>query len=177
MPDYNIRGESRNISAIRGSPEMKTILVVTCAAVLLAPMSSTRAAFKGCYERVYEARYLRQHKKQQIVKIRLQIGVGQGPDGPFEYLDRLDAVFRKTKRYQGNLVECLPKGDELSCGVESDGGRFAITDRGRDKGKQAIRITNQTYLRFDDAEDKLNVAATGEHREFRLYKVSNGPCP
>ena len=156
---------------------MKTILIVTCAAVLLAPMSSTRAAFKGCYERIYDARYLRQHKKQQIVKIRLQIGVGQGDTGPFEYLDRLDAVFRKTNRYQGNLVDCEPQDAELSCEVSADGGSFVITDRGRDKGKQAIRITNKTYLRFDNEADKLNVAATGEHREFRLYKVSNGPCP
>ena len=161
---------------------MKTILALTtftltCAAMLFTPMPTAHAAFKGCYERVYDAKYLRRHKKQQIVKIRLQIGVGQGADGPFEYLDRLDAVFRKTKRYQGNLVECQPAGDDLSCGVESGGGGFVITDRGRDKGKQAIRITNKTYLRFDNEDDKLSVAAKGEHREFRLYKVSDGPCP
>ncbi len=156
---------------------MKVILVVTCAAVLLAPTSSTFAAFKGCYERVYDARYLRQHKKQQIVKIRLQIGVGQGDTGPFEYLDRIDAVFRKTKRYQGNLVDCEQQGAELNCDVSADSGSFVITDRGRDKGKQAIRITNKTFLRFDNEADKLNVAAKGEHREFRLYKLSDGPCP
>ena len=156
---------------------MKAILALVCAAILITPFPMAHAAFKGCYERVYDARYLRQHKKQQIVKIRLQIGVGQGTDGPFEYLDRLDAVFRKTKRYQGNLVECQPIGDELSCGIESDGGSFVITDRGRDKGKQAIRITNKTHLRFDNEDDKLNVAAKGEHREFRLHKIGEGPCP
>ena len=156
---------------------MKTVLATICAALAFATLPTAQAAFKGCYERVYDAKYLRSHKKQQIVKIRLQIGVGQGNDGPFEYLDRLDAVFRKTKRYQGNLIACQSQDAELQCGVESDGGNFVITDRGRDKGKQAIRITNKSYLRFDNEEDKLNVAAKGEHREFRLYKVGDGPCP
>lgn len=156
---------------------MKATLGLLSASLLFIGVLPAQAAFKGCYERSYDAKYLRAHKKQEIVKIRLQIGVGQGADGPFEYLDRLDAVFRKTKRYQGNLVECQPKGEELSCGIESDGGTFVITDRGREKGKQAIRITNTSYLRFDNEADKLNVKAKGEHREFRLYKISDKPCP
>ncbi len=156
---------------------MKAILALVGAAILITPFPVAHAAFKGCYERVYDARYLRQHKKQQIVKIRLQIGVGQGDTGPFEYLDRIDAVFRKTKRYQGNLVDCEQQSTELNCEVSAEGGSFVITDRGREKGKQAIRITNKSYLRFDNEAEKLRVAAKGEHREFRLYKIGDGPCP
>jgi hypothetical protein len=135
------------------------------------------AAFRGCYERVYDAKYLRQHKKQIVTKIRLQIGVGQGYDGPFEYLDRLDAVLRNTSRYDGNLIECEPLGDELSCGIEADGGTFIITDRGMDRGRQAIRITNQVYMNFGDDEDTKPVEVDGENREFRLFRISEGPCP
>ena len=156
---------------------MKWILGLMTASIVFGTSHPAAAAFKGCYERVYDAKYLRHHKKQQIVKIRLQIGVGQGNDGPFEYLDRVDAVFRKTKHYQGNLIVCQPLDDELFCGIESDGGTFEVTDRGREKAKQAIRITNKSYMRFDNEDDKLNIEGKGEHLEFRLYKVSDGACP
>ena len=138
---------------------------------------AAEAAFKGCYERIYDAKYLRQHRHQLVTKIRLQIGVGEGYDGPFEYLDRLDAVLRNTRRYDGNLIECEPLGDELSCGIEADGGTFTVTDRGLDKGRPAIRITNLGYMNFGDDEGGRIVEANGENREFRLYLVSDGPCP
>jgi hypothetical protein len=146
---------------------------------LAFPLTATcaEAAFKGCFERVYDTKYLRQHRGQLVTKIRLQIGVGQGYDGPFEYLDRLDAVLRNTRRYDGNLIECEPLGDELSCGIEADGGTFTVTDRGVDKGRQAIRITNLGYMNFGDDEGGKIVEANGENREFRLYLVSDGPCP
>jgi hypothetical protein len=155
---------------------MRSMLVL---ATLAFPLTATcaEAAFKGCFERVYDAKYLRQHRDQRVTKIRLQIGVGQGYDGPFEYLDRLDAVLRNTRRYDGNLIECEPLGDELSCGIEADGGTFTVTDRGVDKGRQAIRITNLGYMNFGDDEGGKIVEANGENREFRLYLVSDGPCP
>jgi hypothetical protein len=155
---------------------MKTAIAILALAYAFSG-GAAQAAFKGCYERVYDAGYLRQHKKQQVMKIRLQIGVGQGYDGPFEYLDRLDAVLRNTRRYDGNLIECEPLGDELSCGIEADGGTFTVTDRGLDKGRQAIRITNLGYMNFGDDENGKSVEANGENREFRLYLVSDGPCP
>ena len=154
---------------------LKRIWATACLAILIAVPAE--AGFKGCYERVYDASYLRQHKKQQVTKIRLQIGVSQGNDGPFEFLDRLDAVLRKAARYDGNLVECEPMGAELSCGIEADGGTFTITDRGRAGGRQAIRITSLGYMNFGDDEDTKTVEANGENREFRLYQVSDGPCP
>jgi hypothetical protein len=155
---------------------MKTAIAILALAIFLSG-NAADAAFKGCYERVYDAKYLRQHKNQLVTKIRLQIGVGQGYDGPFEYLDRLDAVLRNTRRYDGNLIECEPDGSELSCGIEADGGTFTIADRGMDKGRQAIRITNQGYMNFGDDEGGKIVEANGENREFRLYLVGDGPCP
>jgi hypothetical protein len=155
---------------------MKTA-IATLALAFVCSGGAAGAAFKGCYERVYDAKYLRQHRDQRVTKIRLQIGVGQGYDGPFEYLDRLDAVLRNTRRYDGNLIGCEPLGDELSCGIEADGGTFTITDRGADKGRQAIRITNLGYMNFGNDEDGKIVEANGENLEFRLYRVSDGSCP
>jgi hypothetical protein len=155
---------------------MKIAIAILALAIAFSG-EAAEAAFKGCYERSYSAKELRQHKNQLVTRIRLQIGVGQGNDGPFEYLDRLDAVLRKERRYDGNLVECEPMGEELSCGIEADGGTFTITDRGMDKGRQAIRITNTGYMNFGDDEDTKTVEANGENREFRLYRVSDGPCP
>ena len=152
---------------------MKAKLVLGVIGVLLWNAPAAEAAFKGCYERVYDKRYLKQHRKQEIVKIRLQIGVGKGLNGPFELLDRVDAGFRKRPIYQGNLIECKAAGDELKCFVEADGGGFTVTDR----GGNSLRISNDSYINFGDDDSRFNVKAKGEHREFRLFRISESACP
>jgi hypothetical protein len=159
--------------SIRWRIMMKTKFVLGVIGVLLWNAPAAEAGFKGCYERVYDKRYLKQHRKQDIVKIRLQLGVGKGLDGPFELLDRVDAGFRKRPIYQGNLVECKSAGDELKCFIENDGGSFTVTDRGDD----SLRIRNDGSMNFGDDEGKFSFDNKGEHREFRLYRVSKSACP
>ncbi len=152
---------------------MKTAMVLTLATVVLLNASPSQAAFKGCYERIYDKRYLKKHRKQEIIKIRLQIGVGKGVDGPFELLDRVDAGFRKRPIYQGNLISCETAGKELKCGIEADGGSFTVTDR----GNQSIRITNATVMNFGDEGSKFVIEGRGDNKEFRLFRISEGSCP
>lgn len=151
---------------------MKLIAILIAACAIVLP-SAAHAEFKGCYERVYDKAYLRKHKKQLITKIRFQYGVGKEGESPQELLDSLDAVFRTTSRYKGNLAICKASGDELKCGLEADGGSFTVTDR----GDNSIRITNDTYLHFGDDESKLTVQAKGEHQLFRLHRISKTACP
>ena len=151
---------------------MKYAAVIIFAAMMLNA-SPAKAEFKGCYERVYDKAYLRKNKKQSVIKMRLQIGVGQGVDGPFELLDRVDAVFRNASIYRGNLVECASTGDELECSIEGDGGSFVVTDR----GNNSLRITNKTYMRFGGEDSKLEIKARGNDREFRLFRISENACP
>lgn len=148
-----------------------TIATVLVFAVLL-PLN-VQAEIKGCYERVYDKTYLKKHRKQDVAKIRLQLGVAQGSDGAFELLDRVDAGFRQRAIYDGNLVECKPSGDELVCNIESDGGSFVVTERSED----SVRITNKNFMRFGNSENSVTIKAQGEHREFRLYRVSTSACP
>jgi hypothetical protein len=152
---------------------MKLPLAIILIAVTLSVPTAASAAFKGCYERVYEKSYLKKHRKQDVIKMRFQIGVGKGTDGPFELLDRIDAGFRKKSIYRGNLVECQETGEGLECGIESDGGSFSVIDR----GENSIRITNLGEMRFGDEDDGTTIAAKGEHREFRLYRISEDACP
>ena len=152
---------------------MKTCLVVAMGLAVLLQAPAAEAAFKGCYERVYDKAYLRKHRKQDVSKIRLQLGVGKGLDGPFELLDRVDAGFRKKPIYRGNLVGCKTDGDGLSCGIEGDGGTFVVTDR----GDNSLRIANSSYMRFGDGDTATTIKARGEHREFRLYRISETACP
>ncbi len=151
---------------------MRLIAILIAACTIVLP-SAAHAEFKGCYERVYDKAYLRKHNKQLITKIRFQYGVGKEGESPQELLDSLDAVFRTTSRYKGNLVVCKTAGDELKCGLEADGGSFTVTDR----GDNSIRISNDTYLHFGDDESKLTVQAKGEHKLFRLYRISKTACP
>ncbi len=152
---------------------MKSCLVVAMGLAVLFQAPAAEASFKGCYERVYDKAYLRKHRKQDLNKIRLQLGVGKGLDGPFELLDRVDAGFRKKPIYRGNLVGCKTEGDELSCGIESDGGTLIVTDR----GDNSLRITNSAYMRFGDGDSATTIKAKGEHREFRLFRISETACP
>lgn len=149
---------------------MKISAVIVFLSVLLWSAPQAQAAFKGCYERVYDKAYLRKHKKQSVVKMRLQIGVSQGVDGPIELFDRVDAVFRKASIYRGNLIECAERGDELECSIAGDGGSFVVTDR----GNNSIRITNKSYMRFGDRSE---IKARGDDKEFRLFRISQDACP
>jgi hypothetical protein len=143
------------------------------AIVLVVSAVPAEAAFKGCYERVYDKKYLRKNRKQDIEKLRLQIGVGKDKDAPPELYDRIDAKLRKTTRYEGNLVECEPLGEELSCVIDGERGNFIVTDR----GKNSIRITNQIFMNFGDDKEPLKVQARGQNVEFRLFRISEGACP
>jgi hypothetical protein len=151
---------------------MKISAVIICAAIMVWGAPQAQAEFKGCYERVYDKAYLSKHKKQSVVKMRLQIGVGQGVDGPIELLDRVDGVFRKSAIYRGNLIACAEMGDELACSIEGDGGSFVVTDR----GSNSIRITNNTYMRFGSADSTLEIKARGDDKEFRLFRISRDAC-
>ncbi len=152
---------------------MKISAVIIFASMIVIGATDARAEFKGCYERIYDKAYLRKHKKQSVTKMRLQIGVGQGVDGPFELLDRVDAVFRNTSIYRGNLIECTGMGDALECSIESDGGSFVVTDR----GNNSLRITNKNYMRFGDEDSKLVIIARGDDKEFRLFRITRNACP
>ncbi len=152
---------------------MKISAVIIFASMIVIDAPDAHAEFKGCYERIYDKAYLRKHKKQSVTKMRLQIGVGQGVDGPFELLDRVDAAFRNTSIYRGNLIECTGMGDALECSIESDGGSFVVTHR----GNNSLRITNKNYMRFGDEDSKLVIIARGDDKEFRLFRITRNACP
>jgi hypothetical protein len=140
---------------------------------LVAFGSPSEAAFQGCYERVYDKRYLKKHRKQDVVKLRLQIGVGEGADGAFELLDRVDAGFREKPVYRGSLVTCNEEGKALSCAIENGGGSFTVIDR----GSNSLRIDNTSGMRFGDGTSEVNIKPKGDHKQFRLYRISTGACP
>jgi hypothetical protein len=158
------------VQQLKDVAAMKISAVIIFVSVLVWGAPQAQAEFKGCYERVYDKAYLRKHKKQSVVKMRLQIGVGQGVDGPIELFDRVDAVFRKASIYRGNLITCAEMGDELDCSIESDSGSFVVTDR----GNNSIRITNKDFMRFGS---KLEIKARGDDKEFRLFRISQDACP
>jgi hypothetical protein len=99
--------------------------------------------------------------------------VGKGLDGPFELLDRVDAGFRKRPIYQGNLIDCKPQGEVLKCFVDGDGGAFTVTDR----GNNSLRIDNTNAINFDANSDQYTIQPKGEHKQFRLYRISETACP
>jgi hypothetical protein len=161
------------LQQLKDGTAMKFSAMIIFASVFVLNAPLAQADFKGCYERVYDKAYLRQHKKQSVTKMRLQIGVGQGLDGPIELLDRVDAVFRNGAIYRGNLIGCAELGDELECFIESDGGSFVVTDR----GNNSIRITNKSYMRFGSEDNPLEIKARGDDKEFRLFRISKTACP
>ncbi len=145
---------------------------VLIAAIVLGSLPA-EAAFKGCYERVYDKRYLRKNRKQDVTKIRLQLGVGGNADDPPEFFDQVFAVTRKTVRYEGAPVTCEADGDELKCTIEDEGGTFSVVDR----GNSSLSITNESFMRFGNDKGDPSIQGKGQNREFRLFRISTGPCP
>jgi hypothetical protein len=150
---------------------MRLGLVLVLASVMWTVPA--QAAFKGCYERVYDKRYLRKNRKQDVTKIRLQLGVGGKADDPPEYFDQVFAVTRKTVRYEGAPIECVARGDDLQCAIEGDGGNFTVTDR----GQNSLRITNESFMRFGNDANDPTIQGKGQNKEFRLFRIAAGPCP
>jgi predicted dehydrogenase len=151
---------------------MKIQLVACVALATLTLAAPAQAAFKGCYERVYDARYLKKNKKQKVIRMRFQIGVGQGEDGPPELADRIDATLRGKSIYRGSGVSCEADGKELECTIVGEGGAFRVTPR----PKNSLRITNTNSLRFGPEGSGDTVKADRQNREFRLFRVGTGPC-
>lgn len=152
---------------------MKHVVIASAFVLAVAGATAAQAEFRGCYERVYEARYLKKNKKQQVIRMRFQVGVGQGEDGPPELQDRIEATLRGKSAYRGSAVACKPDGKELNCEILADGGGFRVTDR----GKNSVRITNTSLMRFGNEEDGDSVKADKQNREFRLFRVGKGACP
>jgi hypothetical protein len=152
---------------------MKRWLWAGVVAGLVLQGLSAEAAFKGCYERDYDARYLKKNKKQKVERMRFQIGVGQGEDGPPELGDRIEATLRGKSIYRGSGVTCDEEGKELACEIADGGGTFRVTPR----PKNSLRITNTGSLRFGPEGSGDVVKADRQNREFRLFRVSDGACP
>jgi hypothetical protein len=136
-------------------------------------VEASAANFKGCYERVYDSRYLRKNAKQKFIKMRLQIGAGNGSDVPFELLDQFSVVLRGKKLYDGYQVQCRSEGEGLACGLETDGGSFEVIDR----GNNSIRITMGDYLQLGDYEQVKPMKIDKYNKVFRLNRINKGPCP
>jgi hypothetical protein len=152
---------------------MKHVMIATAFVLAVVGATAAQAEFMGCYERVYEARYLKKNKKQQVIRMRFQVGVGQGEDGPPELADRIEATLRGNSVYRGSAAACKVDGKELLCGITGNGGSFRVTDR----GKNSVRITNTSLMRFGNEEDGDKVKADNSNREFRLFRVGKGACP
>jgi hypothetical protein len=124
-------------------------------------VSSATAApdFAGCFEREYDAAHLKAHKLQEITRMRLVVGT--------DLSGTIAAGFRESPDYQSSSVQCVRRGEKLSCDILGGGGSFTVA-----LTKKGMLITNTSQMRFGPEETGISFQREGEHLKFLLQPAT-----
>lgn len=149
-----------------------------------APLTRHFGATDSCYQRVYSDAHLAKHPQQKVTYMRLDhFPLFSGPfgadDQPMIYPDAREIVLFLTVHMRGidqeleNTGFCWPDGDGMSCGIECDGGQFALEDRGADR--ILLRLKNEIYF-ADCGEGDIALDPEPDDRAFLLHRLPAGDC-
>jgi hypothetical protein len=127
--------------------------------VLLCAGSVRAENFTLCFERDYDAAHMKQHKLQEVTRIRLRLKDDLTGD--------VAAGFRALNAYQVSDVECAMRGKEIACRISDQGGSFIYQLR-----SDSIMLTNTSYMRFGPDDSGISIQREAEHAKFKLYPVA-----
>jgi hypothetical protein len=134
----------------------------------------------GCYARDYDAAHLTAHPEQVVSAMRLRIGEpGANGEAPAEL--RVGLADQGRARAEGfggrastQALVCKDWGDDPACGVECDGGVFAVAE-----DAEGVTLTTDRLLVGDPGEcgglfDL--VEREGEPVSYRLLRADPSAC-
>lgn len=127
-----------------------------------------------CYARSYDAAHLAAHPKQRVATIGVSSeksykGSDQQP--PREFV--LGLAFRMKARGEAfaNAAICTPAGEGISCYLEGDGGRFALSPSG-----PALKLTLERVEIEGAKSFSPDLAKGGDDRVFLLQRAPMAVC-
>ena len=134
----------------------------------------------GCFVRDYDAAHLSSHPEQGVSAMRLQIGE-PGANGEAPAQLRVVLADQGRARTEGlggqsltQALVCKDWGEGSACGVECDGGRFAIAE-----DPKGLMLTTDRLLVGDTEECGGSfdlVEREGEPVSYRLLRADPSAC-
>lgn len=116
------------------------IAAATTLVVIASLASAAEPPLAGCYERVYDAAHLAQHKGQLVVRATISIAETKGLNAPIVADARLKLWLRgKDKKSFDSIGACEAGGGNLSCGGSISAAE-APTCRSKQDGVRECRI-------------------------------------
>jgi hypothetical protein len=148
--------------------------------IALPGLASAEGPAPGCYARDYDAAHLASHPEQVVSTMRLRIGEpGADGEAPAELRVVLSGQGRAlSEGFSGRALTqalvCKDWGDGPACGVECDGGLFAVAE-----DAEGLTLTTDRLL-VGDAEECGGsfdlVEREGEPVSYRLLRADPSAC-
>lgn len=103
-------------------------------------------AVHACFSKTFDAAWLKAHPDQNIEKLTIYVG-RKAVDDSVWYAGNMDIKFRDSKEGYRVSADCSGEGGSLHCGVDCDGGGYAMTAI----SKSQLSVTPDDYLRYYNA--------------------------
>jgi hypothetical protein len=156
-------------------------IAFTSLLVLAAPgLAAAEGPAPGCYARDYDAAHLEAHPEQVVSAMRLRV---DSPDANGEAPAELRVVLADQGRARAEglggrslaqALACTDRGQGPACGVECDGGLFAVVE-----DAEGLTLTTDRLL-VGDAEECGGsfdlVEREGEPVSYRLLRADPSAC-
>lgn len=158
-----------------GSMAARTF-VLGCCMVFPASMVFAQAAPAfGCYERVYDARHLAEHKGQSVRRIIGTLVKSEGEETPGTAATlHLDVWFKGDQRKYDAGGGCAPQSSGLRCGMDGDAGSLNLSAAA--KGMR-LEIPSSISVETEGEDEAVYKKVTGpEHRVFLMQPVPAARC-
>ncbi len=157
-----------------------TAFTSALAVLLLSGAALAEGPGPGCYARDYTAEHLASHPEQVVARMRLEV-LGRNEAGETEA--RLSVVLARQGRAEAEGVggrafaqrlACRGRPEGTVCGVECDGGVFAV---GEDERGLALTTDRLRVGDGDGCGGDFDLAERpGEAVTYRLERAAPGAC-
>lgn len=148
-------------------------VLATSATRAQTAMPPVRDIGDTCFARSYTAAHMAGHRLQKIRRIVLTTVERRGqkpvlPKGKFEML--LGVQQRQSSQWFYSFAECSFRKGGYACGLESDGGSFAVTDRTDGN----VRISTTGSLRMEGAQGSIEFG--GDYSDDNIFLLRPAAC-
>lgn len=141
-----------------------------------------------CFARIYDAKHLAKHPKQQVTRIEFRLAYHRFepdeffPEGQRNYYFQVLAKLRGDDRQLSTIGECSPAAGKISCSVDCDGGGVVVKRTGK-PGQILVSLDEYGSLRMTDGcdggeeEEAVDLQPGEDDHTFLLTETSAGACP
>ena len=113
-------------------------------------------AAHACYSKTFDAAWLKAHPGQNVAKLTVYVARRASEDAVW-YAGNMEIKFRDSKATYQVTADCSGEGGLLNCGVDCDGGGYAMTVM----SKTRIGVTPDDRLRYYDIADQPTETTKG----------------